>query len=89
MIRRNSGVYEPEFRIILVVAQMVFGCAGLYGFGITANNVNKYGWFWPDFFYALEVMGMVLGAVASALYIVDAHSKFSLSYKTDTLCKMR
>ncbi|MCJ1276789.1 hypothetical protein MMC21_004596 [Puttea exsequens] len=73
MIRWNNGVYEPEFRIVLVLAQLVFGCAGLYGFGITANNVKKFGWFWPDFFFALEVMGMVLGAVASALYIVDAH----------------
>ena len=81
MIRRNNGVYEPEFRIILVGAQLVFGCAGLYGFGITANDVGKFGWFWPDFFYALEVMGMVLGAVASALYIVDAHRKFTLSYR--------
>lgn len=73
MTRRNRGVYEPEFRIVLVLAQLVVGCAGLYGFGATAGNVNKFGWFWPDFFYALEVMGMVLGAVASALYIVDAH----------------
>ena len=78
MIRSNKGIYEPEFRILLVVAQLVFGCAGLYGFGITANNVAKYGWFWPDFFYALEVMGMVLGAVASALYIADAHRKLAL-----------
>ena len=76
MIKRNKGVYEPEFRIVLVVAQMVFGCAGLYGFGITSYDVNRYGWFWPDFFFALEVMGMVLGAVASALYIVDAHREF-------------
>ncbi len=60
MIRRNKGIYEPEFRIILVVPQLVFGCAGLYGFGITANSVTNYGWFWPDFFYALEVMGMVM-----------------------------
>lgn len=41
MIQKNKGVYEPEFRIVLVVAQMVFGCAGLYGFGITASNVTK------------------------------------------------
>ena len=75
MIRRNKGVYEPEFRIVLVVAQLVFGCAGLYGFGITGNDVARYGWFWPDFFFGLVVMGMVLGAVASALYIVDAHRK--------------
>lgn len=77
MTRLNNGVYEPEFRILLVIPQLIFGCAGLYGFGITADGVNhnKYSWFWPDFFFALEVMGMVLGAVASALYIVDAHSE--------------
>lgn len=73
MTRRNGGIYEPEFRLILVIPQLIFGCTGLYGFGITANNTYRYGWFWPDFFFALEVMGMVLGAVASALYIVDAH----------------
>ena len=84
MIRRNKGVYEPEFRIILVVAQLIFGCAGLYGFGITATKVGDIGWFWPDFFFALEVMGMVLGAVASALYIVDAHRKFFARQKNLT-----
>jgi len=78
LTKRNRGVYEPEFRLILVVPQMVFGCAGLYGFGITANDTVKYGWFWPDFFFALVVMGMVLGAVASALYIVDAHREIAV-----------
>lgn len=76
MTRLNKGVYEPEFRIVLVIPQLIFGCAGIYGFGITSNNVSKYGWFWPDFFFALEVMGMVIGTVASSLYIVDAHRKF-------------
>ncbi|KAK0898460.1 hypothetical protein LTR91_023307 [Friedmanniomyces endolithicus] len=73
LTKRNGGVYEPEFRMLLVFPQLVFGCAGLYGFGITASDTWRYGWFWPDFFFGLEVMGMVLGAVASALYIVDAH----------------
>lgn len=76
LTRLNNGVYEPEFRLILVIPQLIFGCAGLYGFGYTAADAEKYGWFWPDFFFALEVMGMVCGAVASALYIVDAHRKF-------------
>ena len=78
LTKRNKGIYEPEFRLILVVPQMIFGCAGLYGFGITAANTVKYGWFWPDFFFALVVMGMVLGAVASALYIVDAHREIAV-----------
>ncbi|KAI9815845.1 MAG: hypothetical protein M1826_001943 [Phylliscum demangeonii] len=78
MTRRNGGVYEPEFRIVLVIPQLIAGCAGLYGFGITSANIARYGWFWPEFFFALEVMGMVIGAVASALYIVDAHRDISV-----------
>ncbi|KAK0659304.1 putative MFS-type transporter [Lasiodiplodia hormozganensis] len=73
LTRLNNGVYEPEFRIVLVIPQLILGCAGLYGFGIVSADIPRYGWFWPDFFFALEVAGMVLGAVASALYIVDAH----------------
>ena len=86
MTRRNNGVYEPEFRILLVIPQMVCGCVGLYGFGITSEKVAKYGWFWPDFFFALEVMGMVIGAVVSALYIVDAHRTFILFFPTPFEC---
>ena len=78
MTKRNGGIYEPEFRLVLVIPQLIFGCAGLYGFGITSINTYRYGWFWPDFFFALEVMGMVLGAVASALYIVDAHREIAV-----------
>ena len=76
LTRRNRGVYEPEFRLVLVIPQLILGCAGLYGFGITSADIDTYGWFWPDFFFALEVAGMVLGAVASALYIVDAHRTY-------------
>ena len=73
MTKRNHGVYEPEFRMVLVIPQLVFGSAGLYGFGIVSENVSS--GILPAFFFGLEVMGMVLGAVASALYVVDAHRK--------------
>lgn len=73
LTRMNGGIYEPEFRMVLVIPQLVFGCAGIYGFGWTSDDAGRYGWFWPDFFFALVVMGMVCGAVGSALYIVDAH----------------
>ncbi|KAL8878277.1 MAG: hypothetical protein Q9198_003872 [Flavoplaca austrocitrina] len=80
LIKRNKGIYEPEFRIVLVTLQLVFGCVGLYGFGVTAEQVARYGWFLPDLFFAFEVGGMVLGAVASALYIVDAHRSSPLCF---------
>ncbi|KAI9808293.1 MAG: hypothetical protein M1825_004750 [Sarcosagium campestre] len=78
MTARNRGVYEPEFRILLVIPQLICGCAGLYGFGITSADVARYGPYTPDVFFGLEVMGMVIGAVASALYIVDAHRDISV-----------
>ncbi|QDS67661.1 hypothetical protein FKW77_004862 [Venturia effusa] len=78
MTKKNRGVYEPEFRLPLVIPMLILGCAGLYGFGITSENTRRYRWFWPDFFFALEVAGMVIGAVASSTYIVDAHRDISI-----------
>ncbi|KAL5345207.1 hypothetical protein ACLOAV_009577 [Pseudogymnoascus australis] len=78
MTRRNGGIYEPEFRIVLVIPQLVFGCAGLYGFGIVATDQDRFHWAWAVFFYCLEVMGMVVGAVASSLYIIDAHRNIAI-----------
>lgn len=71
MIRWNRGKYEPEFRILLVLPMLVFCTIGLYGFGITVSDATKYGWLIPDVFLAFILIGMVMGAVASALYIVD------------------
>lgn len=78
MIRWNKGKYEPEFRILLVFPMLVFSSIGLYGFGITANNIAKYGWLIPDVFFGFVIVGMVMGAVASALYIVDAHRQIAV-----------
>ncbi|KAK3389503.1 major facilitator superfamily domain-containing protein [Podospora didyma] len=75
MTKWNNGVYEPEFRLVMVIPQMILGCAGLYGFGITVDGMQKYkySYYVPLAFFALEVAGMVIGAVASSLYIVDAY----------------
>ena len=77
MTKRNGGVYEPEFRIVLVFPQLVFGCTGLFLFGVTASRLADYSWVLPVFAFGLEVGGMVIGAVAASLYIVDAHREFS------------
>ena len=65
MTRKNGGIYEPEFRIILVIPQLVFGVAGLFGFGITASRLTDYSWVLPIFFFGLQVGAMVIGAVAA------------------------
>lgn len=65
MTRKNRGIYEPEFRIILVIPQLVFGVAGLFGFGVTASRLIDYSWVLPVFFFGLQVGAMVIGAVAA------------------------
>lgn len=85
LTRWNNGVYEPEFRMVLVIPQMVFGGAGIIGFGWTSADSERYRWIWPDFFFALVVIGMVCGAVGSALYIVDAHRSLSIEAFTCNL----
>ena len=78
MTKLNGGVYEPEFRIVLVIPQLIFGCAGLFGWGITVDGLlhSEYPYPVPLTFFALEVAGMVIGAVASSLYIVDAYRTY-------------
>jgi Cu/Ag efflux pump CusA len=47
----NNGVYEPEFRIILVIPQLVIGAAGLFGFGWYSEHVTLATKFVPSVFF--------------------------------------
>lgn len=78
MTRLNHGKYEPEFRILLVLPMLICCGIGLYGFGIATANVMKYGEIVTEVFVAFIIVGMVMGAVASALYIVDAHREIAV-----------
>ncbi|TDZ34908.1 Protein HOL1 [Colletotrichum spinosum] len=80
MTRRNGGIYEPEFRIVMVLPMFIIGGIGLYGFAITsAGLIDKtYHYSIPLVFFGFEVAGMVIGAVASSLYIVDAYRDLAI-----------
>lgn len=85
MTKRNKGIYEPEFRILLVIPQLIFGCAGLYLFGVTSSRLIDFHWAIPIFAFGLEVCGMVIGAVSASLYIVDAHREIAIEAFTCTI----
>lgn len=70
MTRKNGGIYEPEFRIVLVIPQFLFGVAGLFGFGVTASRLIDYSYILPIFFFGMQVGAMVIGAVAARLVTV-------------------
>ncbi|THX54554.1 MFS general substrate transporter [Aureobasidium pullulans] len=78
LIVRNGGQYEPEFRIALVIPTLVFSAIGLYGFGIASANIEKYGWVVIEVFLACITISMVMGATASAQYLLDAHRDIAI-----------
>ena len=78
LIVRNGGQYEPEFRIALVIPTLVFSAIGLYGFGIASANIEKYGWVVIEIFLACITISMVMGATASAQYLLDAHRDIAI-----------
>lgn len=86
MTRKNGGVYEPEFRILLVIPMLIIGGIGLYGFALTAGDVisRKFSYHPVLVFFGFEVAGMVIGAVSSSLYIVDAYRKSLLFFSPPT-----
>lgn len=34
LTKRNHGVYEPEFRLVLMLVVVVLGVTGFFGFGL-------------------------------------------------------
>ncbi|KAJ9606177.1 hypothetical protein H2200_009138 [Cladophialophora chaetospira] len=85
LTRLNKGKYEPEFRILLVIPTLVFSCIGLYGFGITANDVERYGWIVPEVFLAFIIISMVMGSISSAQYLLDAHRDIAVEAFTNLI----
>lgn len=83
MIRWNNGKYEPEFRIILVFPQLLSAASGCTAHGLLRTPGGMDGCRrWCSLFV---LIGMAIGAVASALYVVDAHRMSFLplsSYKS-------
>ncbi|KAK5090301.1 hypothetical protein LTR05_000473 [Lithohypha guttulata] len=85
LIRLNNGKYEPEYRILLAAPTLVFTAIGLYGFGITSANTYRYGWLIPEVFLAFIIASMVMGAVASAQYLLDAHRDIDVEIFTNLI----
>ncbi|OAA67556.1 MFS transporter [Cordyceps fumosorosea ARSEF 2679] len=87
MTAANKGVYEPEFRILLIIPMLIASAIGLFGFAITVEDVASQNRpvIIPLVFFGFEVAGMVIGAVASSLYIVDAYRDLAIEGFTLTI----
>ena len=83
MARRNHGVYEPEFRLVLMSVVVVLGTVGFFGFGATVHYQTH--WSGPVLTYGLANMALAFASTCVFGYVL-VRSYFSLHRSPRLTC---
>ncbi|KAE8145766.1 major facilitator superfamily domain-containing protein [Aspergillus avenaceus] len=75
MTRRNGGVYEPEFRLVMAIPIALSTTAGLMAFGWSAEEKNA--WIVPTVMFGLISFGCCLGSTTSITFCVDSYRQYA------------
>lgn len=75
MSRRNGGVYEPEFRLVMAVPISIATCVGLMGYGWSAQERDN--WIVPTVFFGIISFGCALGSTTSITFAVDSYRQYA------------
>ncbi|KAA8645797.1 hypothetical protein EYZ11_006745 [Aspergillus tanneri] len=75
MTRRNGGVYEPEFRLVMAIPIALSTTIGLMAFGWTAEVKDS--WIVPTVFFGLISFGCCLGSTTSITFCVDSYRQYA------------
>lgn len=75
MARRNDGVYEPEFRLVMTIPIAITTVIGLMGFGWSAQERDA--WIVPTVFFGLISFGCSLGSTTAITFAVDSYRQYA------------
>jgi len=75
MSRRNGGVYEPEFRLVMTIPIAISTCIGLMGFGWSAQERDNF--MVPTIFFGIISFGCSLGSTTSITFAVDSYRQYA------------
>ena len=76
MTKINHGTFEPEFRIVLVIFQLVGATIGLFPFGVSVQD--NWSYYVSIVLFAFVTFALIMGATATGTYIVDAHNEMAV-----------
>ncbi|KUL89641.1 hypothetical protein ZTR_00559 [Talaromyces verruculosus] len=71
MSRKNGGVYEPEFCLVIIIVPLILGGMSFFRFGISLQNEDP--WISPVFFYGLQYFSVGFMTIAVYGYLTDCH----------------
>lgn len=75
LARRNGGLYEPEFRLVMAIPITITTVLGLIGFGWSAQ-VHRH-WMVPTAFFGIISFGCSLGSTTSITFCVDSYRQYA------------
>ncbi|TID16944.1 MFS general substrate transporter [Venturia nashicola] len=75
MSRRNGGIYEPEFRLVMAIPIAICTAIGLMGFGWSAQERDN--WIVPTVFFGIISFGCSLGSTTAITFAVDSYRVYA------------
>lgn len=75
MARRNGGVYEPEYRLVMAIPVALATAAGLMGFGWSAEEKDL--WIVPTIFFGVVSFGCTMGSTTAITFCVDSYRQYA------------
>lgn len=75
LTRRNHGIYEPEFRLVLIIPVMILGIVGFFGFGATVHYHTH--WSGPVLTFGFANMSMAFANGCVFGYVIDSYQHLS------------
>lgn len=75
MARRNGGLYEPEFRLVMAIPIIITTVIGLMGFGWSAEERDHF--MVPTVFFGVISFGCSLGSTTSITFCVDSYRQYA------------
>lgn len=75
MARRNGGLYEPEFRLVMAIPIAISTVIGLMGFGWAAEVHDT--WIVPTIFFGIISFGCSLGSTTAITFCVDSYRAYA------------
>ncbi|KIW20685.1 hypothetical protein PV08_01262 [Exophiala spinifera] len=75
LTRKNKGIYEPEFRLVLMVVVAILGTVGFFGFGATVHYQTH--WTGPVLTFGLANMSLAFASTCVFGYVIDSYPRLN------------
>ena len=75
LTRRNHGIYEPEFRLVLITVTIILGTVGFFGFGASVHYQTH--WSGPVLTFGLANMALAFASTCVFGYVIDSYPKLN------------